>query len=284
VASRVFYLDEMGMVGDALINGSINAAAKDNAPAWNAAMAAAKYGDEYIMPAGYSGFKSRPATFPSQCRLVGRGAYSSFVKNYNSPLDEVFLRIGNSYPNLERLHFYQGYGFTGGTAWGHIASPGSDLYGLVARDITVSCFNTKWRNGVVIENRSGTPNYGTRSIYIDHLFIAAGVEGGFGLKLSGIEGGGSIDKLALSGSTLILHGDPDSRNSLLRISGGGNPSAMSIDYTLATHLDFSSIGALGIGPTCTSVVVEAAFHTATPVVLGTNNRVSSGKNEWKSAA
>src|SRR6185369_10529055 len=102
------------------------------------------------------------------------------------------------------------------------------------------------------------------------------------LCLSGIEGGGNIDKFQAASGKLVLSGVKGiNRSNLLHISGNCN-AAITMNNTLVSKLDISSFASLTIDDTCLDVTVHAAFFDAVPVVKGVNNYVRAGKYEWKS--
>ena len=235
---RIFYLEDYGLNGDALIGGEWNAKFTDNAPLWNAIIERAQPFDEYVCPPGYMGFKSKPLMFPDYCKLSGRGAFAGLVKCY-TPEDptEFFFEVGPQYVTLERLILYQGAGQSLGRAFGRVATgAGGGLYGLVARDITISSFgDAKWRDAVVLDGTKETKLYGARTLCIDHLFVGAAVED-MALCLSGIEGGGNIDKFQAAAGKLVLSGVKGiNRSNVLHISGNCN-AAITMNNTLASKI------------------------------------------------
>lgn len=272
------------MAGDFIIAGSLNPTPTDNAPPWNALIAAALPGDTYVLPVGYSGFNSAPSTLPDgQIKVIGSGGVSTLIKNYNSGGTDFFIRMGLNDCHVENVCLTQGFAKTGGVAIGRVAGPTDAIEGPYLVNVQTSSLDSGgWHGGVWLGGATGPVSFGGRRPMLTNLLLHSvgepdGAAAGWGLRLDGLNAsqitGVDIVPAVDIGATVFpgvwLVGDP-ARNyeNVMNISGCFNcdltMQAVNNCIVLAAN-----IPTLNIDADCSSCLVISATNTSA-TNIGTN--------------
>jgi hypothetical protein len=287
-ANHVCYADQFGMVADYLTGpylGALNPNFTDNTPAWNAIMANASPGDTIVMPAGYCGFKSKPAPIPDFVKVIGSGSISALVKCYNSiAIEDIFITIGVFYCTVEDLIIMCGDGFINGVGIGRVATSAADApYRARLSNINVSYLNTgMWYGAVKISGQNGQLNYGTRSHVIHDCVLRASY---YGLQLTAANGckatGLTVVMKDTTGWGVWLIGVPNNPTTDFYCDGTLETSILCYS-TLTSMFNCAVVNQVDLDANCIGVTVNAGYLTGTPIVGGRDNRVLGNGQQWNS--
>lgn len=148
----------------------------DNTPAL--AHAVADGCTSLVLPGGWVALKSPPPVLPANVVLTSEAAETSIVKDYpQAGAREIFIDTGAGGATVENVRIFNGVGFGGGTAIGHVAAyPGDDPQNVTLRAVVVSSFHTadQFTTCALIDSMAGTPNYGARRLHLADLIMAGG--------------------------------------------------------------------------------------------------------------
>lgn len=287
---HVCYMDDPGlglapMVGDYLLpDGTVNPAWSDNAPAWNAIMAAAGPGDTLILPPRYSGFGSAIERLPPYVRLKGAGGNSALVKTFNGGLQTTFLRLG-SWTVTEDITLITATGLQDGIAWGGVGANAQDtLQHVTVRNVLTAGFGTgQWYGGGIIDGLNGVPAFGSRDHNLHDCMLQACSN--FGLRLAGVNGvNGTGISCALPATAwgIWTIGTSIQPSNLINLSGWLGASILMYG-TNASLFTGSAVGSVVMDNQCNSNAVYAAFVSAPPALGGHNNHVYGNGTAWHGA-
>lgn len=275
-------MEEYGIVGDYLIDGSGNPHPTDNVKAWNAIMARAKAGDSLYLPSGHIMFNNHMAALPDGVRLVGAGSTSGLVRNFST--QGVFLLYGASYCTVERVSLFAAHGTSGGILIGHIATDWTNCtYRAVLRDVVTSAFgNGTYDFGCRFDGNNGYPHYGSRALVIDGFLAGANCTVVSGLFLGGVNGISATNVMIAGGIWgLWMCGTADNTCNSNHISGPLNCSILTYSCNNMT-VDAAALGVVRTDNNSVTNTFNCCSVSIEPELFGVNNHVYAGPYEYHS--
>lgn len=298
-AGKVALLEDYGLKGDYLINGSFNASYTDNTPLWNAVMANATRGDTFILPVGpngqgYAGFNNVPDQLPAETTLQGHGRVTSGLVRAFNPGGGSFAPFltFDVHTTIRDLFVFSGLGTHGGFAISRVATNANDAaQDTHIENVVVSGLGALSDNdftaALVIDSTLGAPNFGSRSINAHGCFLSRYT--GWGLKVAGMNGCNftDIDFAAntpgFTGLDLYVTGAINQHNNSCIFSGGSLDNVRA-EFASACVFTTGATALIDVFSTCSGLLfLCGAVSVAPSLAAGTLSSVIANKTIYSSA-